>query len=316
MPEFTAPSGNKIRTYYTDAGHMVHEVDSGVEGANLLVTGAIHGNEICGPQAITRALNEFLSGKNKLNSGTVTFVPICNMGAFTAGKRYIDENMNRIFKHYDRPQNREQEMVNALLPLFENKTHFLDLHSVPKTETASPSVPFIFNDQETEKSRGIARAIGVPYIVEGWAKLYPPINIHEIIPAEPDTLWYAKSRGVAGVLVECGDHDYPHADSIAAQAIHNMLVHAGMMNAELIVPKNSPKIVTMTELVRRPESKSFQFIGEIGNFTSVTKGQLIATFEGAGVTELRAPHDGVVVVPWAGAPVGQEMIYFGRLEAA
>lgn len=306
MISFITPSGNKMIAPTTDQGHMIRVVESGIAGPNLLVFGAIHGDEVCGPKAIFHILDEFKNGQLKINRGTVTFVPVCNLDAYAANKRYIDDNMNRVFRHYANPVGREQIAVQSLLPLFVDKTHFLDVHSTP-----TPTPAFIFNDQETPESRAMAMILGTGYIVEGWAALYPPANPNENIPKEPDTLWYAKSQGVTGCLIECGDHTQPEAVAVARRAILNTFNHLGMMDTGLIIPQK-PEILRMTGMVRRPPSESFEFVDGVDNFAKMKKGQVVAHFKGANDNELRAPHDGYMLVPFPGAKVGEEIIYWAQ----
>jgi predicted deacylase len=53
-------------------------------GPRLLILGAVHGNEICGTQAIRRVMEEMDSGKLRLTRGHVEFVPIANPRAYRA----------------------------------------------------------------------------------------------------------------------------------------------------------------------------------------------------------------------------------------
>ena len=64
-------------------------------GPRLLVTAAVHGNEVCGTHAITQLLEEFDTGKLSIERGTVTFVPITNPLAFQRKQRLGDRNLNR-----------------------------------------------------------------------------------------------------------------------------------------------------------------------------------------------------------------------------
>ena len=51
-------------------------------GSRLLVLGAVHGNEVCGTQAIRQILQEIDSGELALQRGSVTFVPVTNPLAY------------------------------------------------------------------------------------------------------------------------------------------------------------------------------------------------------------------------------------------
>ena len=45
-------------------------------GQRLLVLGAVHGNEICGTQAILQLMKELEDGRLTIERGSVTFVPV------------------------------------------------------------------------------------------------------------------------------------------------------------------------------------------------------------------------------------------------
>ncbi|MFX5656441.1 succinylglutamate desuccinylase/aspartoacylase family protein, partial [Acinetobacter baumannii] len=47
-------------------------------GPRLLILGAVHGNETCGTQAITRLQRELDSGQLRLQRGLLTLVPVTN----------------------------------------------------------------------------------------------------------------------------------------------------------------------------------------------------------------------------------------------
>ena len=55
---------------------------STVSGPKVLVFGSMHGSEPCGHLAITKFIQEIKSGKQKIQSGSVTFIPTCNPVAF------------------------------------------------------------------------------------------------------------------------------------------------------------------------------------------------------------------------------------------
>ena len=83
-------------------------------GPRLLVLGAVHGNETCGPRAIEKVLADFEADKLKLLRGNVTFVPITNPLAYQRGKREGDRNLNRNLRPTDKPQDFEDRIANAL----------------------------------------------------------------------------------------------------------------------------------------------------------------------------------------------------------
>src|SRR6202158_4758752 len=98
-------------------------------GPRLIVTGAVHGNETCGTQAITRILGEIDSGNLRIAAGGGTFVPVTNPLAYARGERAGDRNLNRNLGPKDPPVDFEDRVANWLCPLLARHDVLLDLHS-------------------------------------------------------------------------------------------------------------------------------------------------------------------------------------------
>ena len=64
-------------------------------GPRLIITGAVHGNETCGPAAIRRAIDDIDADRLAITAGHVTFVPVTNPLAHSFGRRVGDRNLNR-----------------------------------------------------------------------------------------------------------------------------------------------------------------------------------------------------------------------------
>ena len=86
-------------------------------GPSFIVTGAVHGNETCGTQAITRILRELDDGALVIRRGLVTFVPIVNPLAHAKRDRAGDRNLNRNLAPTDAPVEFEDRIANWLCPL-------------------------------------------------------------------------------------------------------------------------------------------------------------------------------------------------------
>ncbi|HMY41156.1 MAG TPA: succinylglutamate desuccinylase/aspartoacylase family protein, partial [Marinagarivorans sp.] len=76
-------------------------------GRKLIILGAVHGNEVCGTQAITRIMAEIDRGDIILRQGKVTFVPITNPLAYAKNERSGDRNLNRNLFPSENPQDFE-----------------------------------------------------------------------------------------------------------------------------------------------------------------------------------------------------------------
>ena len=72
-------------------------------GKRLMVTGAVHGNEVAGMHGIRRVVAEIERGELALQRGSVTFVPITNPKAYALKRRNGDRNLNRNLTPTARP---------------------------------------------------------------------------------------------------------------------------------------------------------------------------------------------------------------------
>src|SRR5271170_6038741 len=98
-------------------------------GPRLLILGAVHGNEVCGAEAIRRVMEELDFGKLRLVRGQVEFVPVANPRAHEAGQRFIERNLNRFFRPTPDPKIYEAKLTNILSAMIDACDYFIDLHS-------------------------------------------------------------------------------------------------------------------------------------------------------------------------------------------
>lgn len=273
------------------------EFSSERPGPHLLIFGAIHGNEICGTYALRRLAAELESGQRRLLKGRCTFVPVCNERAFNEGRRFIEENLNRVF-HADEPATSHERRVAAeLVPLVDRCDLLLDLHSMQ-----SEGEPFAFLNQDRPESEALCRSLGVAWIMKGWPELYSGF---------PDRLssctqTYADRRGKPNALIECGTNGRPEADAVAYRAAISAMVALGMMDDMEPLPKVEPKFLNLTDLYFR-EAVEDRFVKTWKNFEPVRAGDLIG-HRGDG-SEVRCPRDGFLVFPSPISEVGTEWFY-------
>ncbi|MBM0206332.1 succinylglutamate desuccinylase/aspartoacylase family protein [Micromonospora sp. STR1s_5] len=123
---------------------------TGRPGPRLLVLGAVHGNETCGPQAIDRVLAAIRSGSIALRRGDVTFLPVANPRAFGQNTREGERNLNRDLRERSIPRDNEDRLGNLLCPLLRAHDVLLDLHSF--------TGPAAFRVRGTARQRGADRA--------------------------------------------------------------------------------------------------------------------------------------------------------------
>ena len=147
-------------------------------GPRLIVTGAVHGNEVCGTRAIERVMAELDAGTLKLAAGRVTLVPIANAKAYVLRRRAGDRNLNRALQPSAAPVDFEDHVANWLCPLLAAHEVLLDLHSfqsegrpfvmVGPNDNGGRLEPFVHATQE----EGLVRCLGVGRAVDGWLGTY------------------------------------------------------------------------------------------------------------------------------------------------
>lgn len=97
-------------------------------GKNVLVIGCVHGDELIGEKVIEELR------KVAVLQGTLVTV-IANTRAMKAGKRFIDQDLNRVFP--GNPQgDHEEQLAYSLVPLLKEADIVLDIHSTT-TDTTS-----------------------------------------------------------------------------------------------------------------------------------------------------------------------------------
>ena len=82
-------------------------------GKHVIITGAVHGNELAGMHGIRRVIAEIESGQLEIARGSVTFVPITNPMAYAMKRRVGDRNLNRNLQPMDTPTDRKSTRLNS-----------------------------------------------------------------------------------------------------------------------------------------------------------------------------------------------------------
>ena len=285
------------------------------QGPKLLVTGAVHGNEICGPQAIARAIEDCRSGRLAIARGHVTFVPVVNAKAWRQRTREGDRNLNRNLREREFPSSNEDLVGNVLCGLLRAHDVLLDIHSF-----RSRGEPFVFvgpsnNDgpiepfRLAEAERDFASRLGPRLVMFGWLPTYARAAAarHGDPTEGVGTTEFMRSCGGYGVTLECGQHRDPGAADIAYDAIVRALSHLRLTDA-------TPPSVTVDRAIEIVDvvlchSAGDRLVREWRTGDPVKAGETIATRENG--SRLTALADGFVIFPDANARPMDEMYYFG-----
>jgi len=161
--ELAAPDIARWRTGNTGVAY-VHSFEGPRPGAHVLITGLVHGNEICGAIAIDRLLSDRLRpARGRLS---LAFVNVAAYERFDPAEptasRFVDEDFNRLWSPgvLDGPRSSaELNRARELRPLVASADLLLDIHSLQQGADA------MLLCGPLEKGRSLARQVGAPAMV-------------------------------------------------------------------------------------------------------------------------------------------------------
>lgn len=300
-------------------------------GPKVIITGAVHGTETCGTQALQRFMAELDAHQHELLCGTLTLVPICNPLAYARGRREGDRNLNRNLRPADEVLEFEDHVANWLCPLLAAHDILLDLHSFRAKGT--PFVMFGPSDNAGEiepfaqsaTEEALAVRLGVQRAVHGWLSTYVRgvarrrERLGNTVTAEQETLIhpsfgvgtteYMRSTGGCALTLECGQNDDPESPEVAYQAILASLRHLGLLAGAKPLPNQQMEVLCIYDVIDKLDAND-AFARQWASFDPLGKGDLIATR--ADGTPLLADSDGCILFPDTGAGVNGEWFYLVR----
>jgi predicted deacylase len=141
----------------------VHVVHGRKPGPVLLVTAAIHGDEITGVEIIRRLLaHKFI---NRIR-GTLIAIPVVNVYGFVSKSRYLPDrrDLNRSFPGSEKGS-MAARLANLLMTqIIPHCTQVVDLHSGAVNRENLPQIRAKLKDEP--ELEALARAFGVPVILD------------------------------------------------------------------------------------------------------------------------------------------------------
>ncbi|MBZ9627928.1 succinylglutamate desuccinylase/aspartoacylase family protein [Psychroflexus sp. CAK1W] len=276
---------------------IIGEYSSNKKGPLLFVTAGIHGNESSGVKALEEVFEQLEKAKPEIEGKIVGVSG--NHKALNQNKRYIDEDLNRVWTKENIQQKKAEtheqkemwEIIGILNQYPEEdytKRYFLDCHT-----TSSPSLPYV--------------SVQVVNDNDEWAHKFPTYIIRgfsDIITGDIDH--YLSRIGMTGFVFEAGQHE----DETSVEN-HEGVIWLALKEACQI---NLTKIETYPECINRfaeknaPEQKTFELIHRHGledsdvfemepgyeNFQKVEKGELLAKQNG---NEIKSKWNARIFMP-------------------
>lgn len=304
-------------------------------GKRVLITGAVHGNELAGTHGIRRVVAEIESGALEIARGCVTFVPITNPMAYALRRRIGDRNLNRNLAPSDSPTEFEDHIANWLCPLMAKHEVLLDLHSFQAQGQAFVMVGPESNSGALEPTvhgeteRDWALRLGVKRAVDGWLSTYaigvaerraraarqsPTSGKRHDLDAKygVGTTEYMRTTGGMALTLECGQHDDPNGPEVAYRAIRNTLALFRLTDDPAPAPANDVEGLHLGAVIDKLD-KADAFSRAWQSFDALKAGDVIGTRANGEV--VRAPRDGYIVFPNAVAEANNEWFYLAEATA-
>ncbi|HEX4996692.1 MAG TPA: succinylglutamate desuccinylase/aspartoacylase family protein [Terriglobia bacterium] len=270
------------------------------DGPLIITVGGIHGNEPAGVTASQRVLETLRARKPRFRGEYLALAG--NIPALEAGRRYIDEDLNRIwlpdrFARLDAgftPATIEELQLKELRVEVQQASsraapdvYFLDLHST----SAAGSAFSIFAD--TMHNRRLANALPCPMV----------LGLEEHL--QGTFLNHINELGYAAVGFEGGQNASAAAVDAHEQGIWKTFVETGCLDATDIPEpirealengRNArlPRIVEIRYLHTIYPGEAFVMCPGFENLASVRKGETLARDQHG---EIRSPETGFILMP-------------------
>lgn len=235
-------------------GMRIIEVGQGKP--QFTITTCLHGDETCGRVAVNRLLSYAQSFEAPFFSKPVRFI-VANEKARVKGKRYIEEDLNRLFPGDRESSIYEERLAAALMDVIED-TKVLDLHS-----TVSYDKPVANVHEWDATAQELACSTGLRRVVATTREFFT-----DAIIAHADA-----------VTVECGLKGRPSAVANAHSIIRSFLSFYDVLPS--VMDRPDPELFEMTGVVRKSGKgeQEYEFLAE--NFERVDEGEPFATEGGA-----------------------------------
>lgn len=272
----------------------VHHFKAPVEGKHILFLGAIHGDEICGPEAINKIIQQINSKELTLKQGQVTFVPVSNPLAYAKNVRQVNENLNRIIEHHSKETIPEHSYANQVVEVIQQADILVDLHSFD-----DEGDPFLFLDHPTPTMQSLADILGGKMILYGWDNIYEKTSTPSYC-----TEWCAFQHNTESLTFECGSNGSEESIQNAYTAIIKTLSYFDMIDHQELVSEPSHHVEMKKLYIKEQDG---DFVQEFKTITSMTAGDVIAIYNDG--TQITMPFDGFLILPKHWAQIGDEWFY-------
>ena len=258
-------------------------------GPVVTLIGALHGNELVGPLALTYLQSHAILGEDKpidptTVAGTIRIIPIVNMPGYRRRSRYMTDgrDLNRFFPGKE-DSNTTSRVANRLWnEIFSKSDHILDLHTAALGRT---NMPQIRANLANPASNRTARSFGTEVILDSEG---PKGSLRRT----------ADDHGISCITYEGGGADEADPESIQI-AMYGVL---NVLRSLKVIPGYSSRprfrlLASGSVWVRSDYGGLLDVLTPAGSW--LEKDELVATVsdpEHPGVSmEIRSPTDGLLI---------------------
>jgi predicted deacylase len=273
-----------LPSFYTHSSvnMPVHVVHGRQSGPVMLVSAAVHGDEINGVEIIRRLLSHKFIDRIK---GTLIAIPVVNVYGFVSKSRYLPDrrDLNRSFPGSENGSMAARLAHVLMTQIIPRCTHIIDLHTGAVNRENLPQIRANLRDEPDLEV--LAQAFGVPVILN--AKLL-----------EGSFREAAHTNGIRVLLYEAGEA--LRFDEVAIRAgvkgVLQVMRELGMRPKSKRQPKSEALVANTTRWVRAAQSGILRSLVATG--AKVEIGDLLAYINnplGENAEELVSPVAGIII---------------------
>lgn len=256
-------------------------------GPTSLILVGVHGNEHCGIKAMKEILPTL-----EIDKGTV-FIGIGNPKAVEQNIRFVEANLNRMFKDDDclndlEKKSYEYERAQFLKSYMDKSEVLLDIHA-----SATPGSR-VFAICENNAKRFV-RYLPIDLVVSGFDSVEPG-----------GTDYYMNKSGKVGICIECGYLGDEIATKIAKETIVSFLAVQGHIKSSISEKKQSKIFMNKIYFTK---TDSFLLARSFKDFEEIKKDELIGLDGGE---EVRVLNNSIILFARNRNKIGEEAFLLGE----
>lgn len=280
------------------------------QGPVLIVTAALHGNELAGLRALEKSFSMLAEEPSKNPDfqfkGDI-YGLAGNLQAIRAGTRYVETDMNRLWTptFLDKLRTTPRHFLqNELLEMRELIYH------IDEILACHAEAPIVVLDLHTTTADGGIFCIATedPESIRIASELHAPVVLGMLSGIEGTTMHYFRRsvlhRDITAFVFEGGQHEDPASVDRTIAAITATMRSMGMIRHEDVESRHDhilidyardlPGIVDLVQVHRIRPGATFEMLPGFRNFQPVRRGQLLA-YENE--RPIKAIDDGVILMP-------------------